>query len=96
MAESTSVVFDARIQCPATILISGPPLSGKNHWAMRLIEESHRLMNPVPTNIVWFYGQDTDDLQRIRERGIRTVGGMPENGFEDYFVEIRIYSSLTI
>ena len=84
MAESTSVVFDARIQCPATILISGPPLSGKTHWAMRLIEESHRLMNPVPTNIVWFYGQDTDDLQRIRERGIRTVDGMPENGFEDY------------
>ena len=40
-------------------------------------------MNPVPTNIVWFYGQDTDDLQRIREWGIGTVSGMPENGFED-------------
>ena len=38
-------------------------------------------MNPVPMNIVWFYGQDTDDLQRIRERWIRKVSGMPENGF---------------
>lgn len=79
-----AVIFDARIQCPMTMIISGPPLAGKTRFAMRLIEESHRMMNPIPQNIVWFYGQETNDLQRIREKGIRTVSGLPEDGFEDY------------
>lgn len=79
-----AVVFDARIQCPMTMIISGPPLAGKTRFAMRLIDEAHRLMNPPPENIVWFYGEDTSDLQRIREKGVRTISGLPEDGFEEY------------
>ena len=79
-----TIIFDARIQCPMTMIISGPPLAGKTRFAMQLIEESHRLMNPVPQNIVWFYGQETSEMQWIKEKGIRTVGGLPEDGFEDY------------
>lgn len=79
-----AVVFDARIQCPMSMIISGPPLAGKTWFAMQLIAESHRLMNPPPENIVWFYGEQTGDLHRIRQRGIRTISGLPEDGFEEY------------
>lgn len=84
--ESATLVFDARIQCPMTMIISGPPLAGKTWFAIRLLEESHRLMNPPPQNIVWFYGEQTGDLRRIRERGIQTIAGLPEDGFEEYIV----------
>ena len=69
------------------MLISGPPFAGKTHFAIRLIKESYRLMNPVPKNIVWFYGQETDDMQRIMEMGVRMVSGLPEDGFEDYITK---------
>lgn len=73
--------FDVRMKHPFTCLIAGPTGCGKTLWIARLLKHKNILIDPVPENIVWFYGQYQplyDDISR-QCPGIKFVEDLPES-----------------
>lgn len=52
---------------PFTCLMSGPTQSGKTYFTVKLIQNIQELMSPVPSKIIWCFGQEQDHI------------GLPEN-----------------
>ena len=78
-------VFDARIQLPSSIIVSGPSQSGKTEFTVNLLIHMKKLFYPVPQNIFWFYGTYTDVIDRLKKNKlikIEFIEGIPENGFK--------------
>lgn len=80
-------VFDARLKFPFTMLVSGPPLSGKTTFVVRLLEESLSLIDKPIDGIVWFYGEETDSMKMLKKKfgsSVKLVSGIPPS-FDPYF-----------
>lgn len=61
--------MDPRWGHPFTCLIAGPTGSGKTHFTGQFIDKLPGLVQPpVPTRIVWLYGQWQDYYTRLRSR----------------------------
>ena len=81
------ITFDARIQTPTNIIVSGPTQSGKTEWTIKLIDNMHRLLNPIPQKIYWFYGIYTNSIDRLKKdknKKIIFIEGIPKNGFNEF------------
>ena len=81
-------IFDARIKHPFLMLVCGATQSGKTHFVMQLLHQSHRLVNKTLENIVWFYGQITNSIQKYQKlyTNITFVEGIPSS-FDEYINE---------
>lgn len=93
------MIYDATIKTPCSIVLAGPPLSGKSSLAFNLIKEQSNLFNNTFDNIVWFYGEISKTVKEIAEHypNIITVHGLPDN-LDDYIIEgvsnLHIYDDL--
>lgn len=77
--------FDARIQLPSSIIISGPSQSGKTEFCINLLIHMKTLFHPIPKNIIWFYGTHTETINRLKKNkrlNITFIEGVPKNGFK--------------
>ena len=87
MNEDVEEIFDARIQLPASIILSGPSQSGKTHFTVQLLKNMKRLFHPIPKHLVWFYGTETQTIKNLKENKllkIKFIEGIPKNGFQDF------------
>ena len=61
-------VFDMRrtfeFKHPTTVFIAGPTMSGKTRFLLRALKES--LFEPMPTRIIWVYGEWQGDYDEIK------------------------------
>lgn len=61
------------------MLVTGPILSGKTSFVIRLLESAHVLFDIVPTYVYWFYGQKTESHDLLTRKGFIMHEGLPEN-----------------
>lgn len=47
---------------PFTCLISGPTQSGKTHFTLEFLKNMKKLVEPVPTKVIWCHGQNQEGL----------------------------------
>ncbi len=47
---------------PFTCLISGPTKSGKTCFTVKFLQNITKMMNPVPTRVIWCHGQSQEGL----------------------------------
>lgn len=55
---------------------------GKTHWVSQLLYNAHILIDKPFDYIVWFYGEENDELKRLEQffdGKLVTVHGLPEN-----------------
>ena len=76
--------MDPRWKHPFTALIAGPTGSGKTVFVNKMLEYLSEMIDPVPDEIIWCYGE----WQPIYEtmKGVRFVEGLPDMeqwGIED-------------
>lgn len=74
-------VFDARLQHPFCLIVTGPPRSGKSTFVCNLIEHSNHLVNGKFQQIVWFYGERSDTIAYLHAAygdRVKTVRGLPD------------------
>jgi hypothetical protein len=50
---------------PFTCLISGPTQSGKTHFSFELLKNIHKMIDPVPTRVIWCYGEEQEKLKEL-------------------------------
>lgn len=50
---------------PFTCLVAGPTQSGKTHFIFELLKNLHVLIEPVPTKIIWCYGEYQEKLDDL-------------------------------
>ena len=51
------IKMDPRWQHPFTCIVAGPTQSGKTEFVKRFIENLKDMVTPLPTRIVWSYGE---------------------------------------
>lgn len=49
---------------PFTCLISGPTQSGKTHFMLKVLEDVKGMISPVPTKIIWCFGEFQEKVNR--------------------------------
>ena len=77
-------IFDARIEHPFLMLVCGATQSGKTHFVLELLQQSHRLIDKPLGNVVWFYGQITEAIRKHQSQyNITFVEDIPSS-FDDY------------
>lgn len=79
-------MFDARIAVPYGMIVSGPPLSGKSSFIIKLIDNSIRLLDKQFDYIIWFYGEYNKTIELLENEykdRVKTIHGLPEN-IDDY------------
>ena len=69
--------MDPRWQHPFTCVIAGPTGCGKTQWVLRFIRDLHHLVQPVPTHIVYSYGEWQPAYRELPD-SVRLTEGMPE------------------
>lgn len=78
-------ILNGCLLAPFIAYVSGPPLSGKTQFVMELLENKDYLIDPPPDHIVWFYGEETAQLDELKKRGYEIVNGLPASGdFDQY------------
>jgi hypothetical protein len=78
-----SIIFDARLKCPFSLIVSGPPLSGKSFFITSLLHSMDRLIDKQFDNIVWFYGEENGTVKNLKQTfqhlNITTIHGIPDD-----------------
>ena len=77
-------LFDARLQHPFSMIVSGPSNSGKTYFAKTLIENVEKVISQKIENIVYIYScwqPLYDDL--LKSRNINFVEGIPPSLCDD-------------
>ena len=49
--------MDPRLKHPFTGIVAGPTACGKSTWVKKLITYKKELIEPVPEQVIWFYGE---------------------------------------
>lgn len=84
-----SEVFDARMKTPFSCIVGGAPLSGKTSFVRQLLHHRHRLIDKEFDYLVWFYGQETEFIDELRNQTIgipTTVVHMLPPSFDEYLI----------
>ncbi len=71
------VVMDVRFKVPANFYVSGQSQSGKSHLVRRLLQHTDELFYPVPTKIVYCYGEYQKEFKELRN--VDLVEGFPSD-----------------
>jgi hypothetical protein len=72
--------MDPRWKHPFTALIAGPTGSGKTCFVQRFLEHLSEMMDPVPEEVIWCYGEWQSGYQQLRGVVTTFVEGLPEVG----------------
>ena len=73
-----TVEMDVRWRHPFTCLISGPTGSGKTVWVTRFLSNLPLLMNPVPEEVIWCYGEWQLGYNQLKREGVIFTEGLPK------------------
>ena len=74
--------MDARFHVPFGAIVSGPPMSGKSTFVMKLLSNADRYFDKHIDYVYWFYGEKNRTVSEIEKNMshiIKTVEGLPEN-----------------
>ena len=69
--------MDVTWQHPLTCLVAGPSGCGKTEWVKRFITHLPDMINPVPTEIIWSYGEWQPSYQSLQDK-VQFVQGLPD------------------
>jgi hypothetical protein len=76
-------IFDARLKHPFTAIVAGPSQSGKSTFVIKLLQLSDTYIDKPIHYIVWFYGENTPDINNIAtvlpSKHVTTFQGIPDN-----------------
>ena len=70
------IKMDPRWQHPFTCIVAGPTQSGKTEFVKRFIENLKDMVTPLPTKIVWSYGEWQPAYQPLLDK-VDFVQGLP-------------------
>ena len=71
------IKMDPRWQHPFTCIVAGPTQSGKTEFVKRFIENLKDMVTPLPTRIVWSYGEWQPAYQPLLDK-VDFVQGLPD------------------
>ena len=71
------IKMDPRWQHPFTCIVAGPTQSGKTEFVKRFIENLEDMVTPLPTRIVWSYGEWQPAYQTLLDN-VDFVQGLPD------------------
>ena len=74
---SSFIMIDPRWQHPFTCVVAGPTGCGKTEWVKHFITNLEAMTSPVPTQILWSYGEWQPTYQSLQDK-VRFVQGLPE------------------
>jgi hypothetical protein len=66
---------------PTTIAVTGPSQVGKSQFSIKLLKNISKLMNPIPSQIIWAYGvkNEVQNEQIMQENpNVQFVEGIPD------------------
>ena len=69
--------MDTRWTQPFTCMVAGPTGCGKTEWVKRFITHLQDMVAPVPTKIIWSYGEWQPSYQPLQDR-VQFVQGLPD------------------
>ena len=72
---------------PFTALVSGPTQSGKSVFVERFINNCNHMMHPSPNEIVWCYGSYQPMYDRLKEKNVKFIEGIPD--FQEWDIDTR-------
>ena len=72
------IKMDPRWQHPFTCIVAGPTQSGKTEFVKRFIENLKDMVTPLPTRIVWSYGEWQPAYQSLLDK-VDFVQGLPDH-----------------
>lgn len=72
-------MYDLRLHCPSTCLISGPSQSGKTVFVCKLLEEAEKLLeNPACLqNVLFYYGHWQPIYDKLAKKGVHFFNHSP-------------------
>ena len=62
---------------PFTCMVAGPTGCGKTEWVKRFITHLQDMVTPVPTKIIWSYGEWQPSYHPLQDR-VQFVQGLPD------------------
>ena len=71
------IKMDPRWQHPFTCIVAGPTQSGKTEFVKRFIKNLEDMVTPLPTRIVWSYGEWQPAYQTLLDK-VDFVQGLPD------------------
>ncbi len=71
------IVMDVRFKVPANFYVSGQSQSGKSSLVRRLLRHTDELFYPVPTKIIYCYGEYQREFEELRN--VDLVEGFPSD-----------------
>lgn len=80
--------INACFKHPFSMIIAGPSQSGKTEFIIKFLEQSAELIDIKLEYIVWFYGEDTPQHQKLlhlNQPKLHFVHNIPEH-FDDYIL----------
>ena len=69
--------MDVTWQHPLTCLVAGPSGCGKTEWVKRFFTHLPDMIKPVPTKIIWSYGEWQLSYQSLQDK-VQFVQGLPD------------------
>ena len=69
--------MDPRWQHPFTSIVAGPTGCGKTEWVKRFISHLGEMTTPVPSKIIWSYGEWQPTYQSLLDK-VEFVQGLPD------------------
>ena len=74
--KKSSAEMDPRLKHPFTCLVAGPTGCGKSTLVKQWIEQKEQLMDPVPEQVIWYYGEWQEMYEKMP--GVEFVEGLPD------------------
>ena len=71
------IAMDVRFKVPANFYVSGQSQSGKSSLVRRLLRHTDELFYPVPTKIIYCYGEYQKEFEELRN--VDLVEGFPSD-----------------
>lgn len=70
--------FDVRFRHNASMILSGPSMSGKTTFILKLLQHKHLIFDVPPKKVYWYYGVYQPKLhERLREGNVILKEGLP-------------------